>query len=733
MRTTILTVLAVSGLAVGFGCGGPGSRAGQGDGQTAAVTTVVAGETAEQTERMAWWRDARFGMFIHWGLYAVPAGAWPGKGTGHAEWIRDTAQIPVGEYEKLLGQFNPTKFQASEFVRIAQDAGMRYMVITSKHHDGFCLFDSAQTDWDIMSTPFKRDIIAELSAACRQTGTVRAGEKVGVGSQAVRFAVYHSIMDWHHPDYLPRRPWEKANRPEAGADFERFNAYLKAQLLELAQPKYDPGIVWFDGEWEQTWTHERGQDLARHMRKIAPKVIFNNRIDKGRNGMEGNTTGSGFAGDYDTPEQTIPTAGLPGDWETCMTMNNHWGYNASDKDFKTSGELISKLCEIASGGGNFLLNVGPTAEGLIPPESVRILGEVGQWMRVNGEAIYGTARSPFAEIPAWGRVTAKRDGDDTILYLHVIKPPADGKLTLPGVLNTPKVAWLLQSPLSSMLPQVEASSANGVLTVDTSRVTRGALTGSGPVAVYSVRLAGGLDLVPNPVIAAARDAFIDSMEVQIRPDRADCQTHYTLDGSEPTPLSPVIVRTASGGGVPVRVDRSCTIRARVFKDGKPVTPVVTRAMRKVEPAAGRAAAPAKPGLKVQVYRGRWDALPNFDILKPLATKAVTELSTAPAPDQADGYALRFTGYVKIERAGMYELTLASDDGSRVRIGSELVVDHDGPHVMSERRGSVALGAGWHPITVEMFQRGGEAGLKLEISGPGLNKQPVAGGMLGWEE
>jgi len=213
---------------------------------------------AEQDRRMAWWREARFGMFIHWGLYAIPAGEWNGT-TSYAEWIRDSAKIPLEEYEKLQAQFNPVKFDADAWAKLAADAGMKYLVITSKHHDGFGLFDSAQTGWDVGGTPFQRDILAELSAACERRG--------------VRFCTYHSIMDWHHPDYLPRRPWE--SRPAEGADFERFEKYLGAQVTEVVQ-RYRPGVMWFDGEWENTWTHERGLALFDLCRKLDPAMFVNN-------------------------------------------------------------------------------------------------------------------------------------------------------------------------------------------------------------------------------------------------------------------------------------------------------------------------------------------------------------------------------------------------------------------------------------------------------------------------
>jgi alpha-L-fucosidase len=387
-------------------------------------------ETQEQRDsRMAWWRDARFGMFIHWGLYAVPAGEWK-KETDHAEWILETAQIPVEEYEKFTAQFNPVKFDAKEWVNIAREAGMKYIVITSKHHDGFCLFDSQLTDYDVVdATPFKRDILKELSKECHRQG--------------IKICWYHSIMDWHHPDYLPRRNWEK--RSSEAADYDRYVEHLKGQVRELLTNYGEIGVMWFDGEWEETWSRERGFGLYKYVRSLQPNIIINNRVGKGRGGMAGTYDPETAAGDFGTPEQEIPATGLGYDWETCMTMNDHWGYNKHDNNWKSTEDLIRKLVDIASKGGNFLLNVGPTAEGLFPQPSVERLRAIGEWMRVNGESIYGTTASLFGKLE-WGRSTTKGKK----LFLHVFDWPEDGKLSVPGLISRAKTAHLLANPHATL-------------------------------------------------------------------------------------------------------------------------------------------------------------------------------------------------------------------------------------------------------------------------------------------
>lgn len=406
----------------------------------------------KEPDRMDWWREARFGLFIHWGLYSIPAGEWKDR-TDHAEWIRESAQIPLEQYDEFVSQFNPVNFNADEWVAMAKNAGMKYIVITSKHHDGFCLFDSKETDFDVMSTPFKRDILKELSDACAKQG--------------IALCFYHSIMDWHHPDYLPRRNWE-TSRPAEGANMDSYVSHMKKQLKELLTNYGKIGVIWFDGEWEDTWTHDRGKDLYNYLRKLSPDLIINNRVDKGRSGMAGLTKDSTYYGDFGTPEQEIPANGLPGvDWESCMTVNDHWGYNKNDQNWKSSEDLVHKLIDIASKGGNFLLNVGPTSEGVIPQASVDRLKDMGDWMKENGEAIYETQVSPFEKLD-WGRCTQKEDGKNTVLYLHVFDWPNDGKLVVPGLQNKVVEAYALKDKSKAELDVEKAD--DKTITVDVNNV-----------------------------------------------------------------------------------------------------------------------------------------------------------------------------------------------------------------------------------------------------------------------
>lgn len=367
------------------------------------IGTPAAETKSQRDARMRWWREAKFGLFIHWGLYAVPAGTWNGNQIGGiGEWIMNTGKIPVKDYAAFATQFNPTQFNADEWVRTAQAAGMKYVVMTAKHHDGFAMFRSRVDGFNIYdATPFKRDPIAEMAAACRKHG--------------LKFGIYYSqAQDWHHPGGAAYGGhWDPAAQD---GDLHRYVRTVAApQIRELMV--YRPAVLWWDTPIDMT-----PEDIALITAPLAsdPGLILNNRL------------GNGVRGDTETPEQTIPATGFPGrDWETCMTINDTWGYKSSDTNFKSTETLLHNLIDIASKGGNYLLNVGPDATGVIPAPEVQRLRDVGAWMRVNGDAIYGTTHSPFKRLPFEGGATVKGD----TLFLHVFHWPATG-LSLSG-LKTP--------------------------------------------------------------------------------------------------------------------------------------------------------------------------------------------------------------------------------------------------------------------------------------------------------
>ena len=369
------------------------------------------------TADMAWWAKARFGMFIPWGLYAIPGGVWKGKRVpGGGEWIMNTARISDKRYAQLAKQFNPVNFNADQWVKIAKDAGMKYLVITTKHHDGFCMFDTKATNYNVVAgTPWHTDPMALLSKACRKRG--------------IRFGAYYSIMDWHSPDQVGADPAAHNYNPahmKKGRN-RNYLRFLKRQISELIR-QYHTNLIFFDGEWMHGWNRADARALYFHIRRMAPAVILNARI------------GFGY-GDYLTPEQNIPARGLPGSWETNMTLNNTWGYASWDHDWKSSAMLIQHLIHCASGGGNFLLNVGPTDQGMIPqPEAERLM-EVGKWLKVNGQAIYGSDRSPFKTALPFGYATQKPGK----VFLEVIRWPKSHTLAVP-MTNRIAQAYLLANP-----------------------------------------------------------------------------------------------------------------------------------------------------------------------------------------------------------------------------------------------------------------------------------------------
>jgi alpha-L-fucosidase len=365
---------------------------------------------AASDKRMEWWRAARFGMFIHWGLYAIPAGQWQGQPiAGIGEWIMYRARIPVAEYEQLAQQFNPVKFDAEEWVRLAKRAGQNYLTITTKHHDGFCMFDSKLTDYDIVdATPFARDPMKDLAAACQR--------------HDIKLCFYYSqTQDWHHPDGAAN-DWDYE---EAKKDFAGYvENYVKPQVRELLT-NYGPiGMIWFDTP--QRMTREQSQGLVDLVHELQPGCVVNGRIGNG-------------LGDYgQSRDNVIPTERIEYDWEVPATINDTWGFKSDDQNWKSVDDLLHKLVDVASKDGNYLLNVGPTAEGVIPRPSVERLEAMGRWLATNGESIYGTRAGPVQDLQ-WARSTRK--GDTT--YLHVFDWPSSGVLRLPPSLGTVGEARLL--------------------------------------------------------------------------------------------------------------------------------------------------------------------------------------------------------------------------------------------------------------------------------------------------
>ncbi|MBI1223951.1 MAG: hypothetical protein GC192_01825 [Bacteroidetes bacterium] len=655
---------------------------------------------AARNERMEWWREARFGLFIHWGLYAVPAGEWGDKNT-YGEWIRTSAQIPLETYNGFVDKFNPTKFNAHDWVQMAKDAGMKYIVITSKHHDGFAIFDSKVSDFDVMATPFKRDPLKELADECKKEG--------------IKLCFYHSIMDWHHPDYLPRRNWE-VNRSTKGAKFDRYVDYMKAQLKELCTNYGDaPHVLWFDGEWENTWNSDRGKDLYNYVRSLKSDIIINNRVGAHRDGMAGFTAPGQFAGDFGTPEQEIPATGLPGvDWESCMTMNDNWGYNKADKNFKSTKLLLQNLADIASKGGNFLLNVGPTAEGLFPDESIQRLKEMGKWMQKNGESIHGTVASPLGSYD-WGRVTMKANGDNTNLYLHVFdNGPNNRQIVLRGIANTPMGASYLADP-SKKSPRFERVDDAIVLDLPSKLID--------PInTVILLQLKGKPEIHLPPVVKNKLNYFVGSMEIMLASEGANTEIRYTTDGTEPNIMSKLYEE-------PIKITETTTITAATFRDQKLISGVMQQGFWKKEAKPDTPVAAAVPGLQYFYFEGKWEKLPDFDKMTALKKGYVTNFDRSAKNYLGENYGFEYRGFIKVPSTGVYIFSTTSDDGSTLRVDNETVVDNDGQHGSKTVEGAIALKAGYHEFVVRYFNATGGEELKVNWSAENLKEQAIPDGVL----
>lgn len=365
-------------------------------------------------KRTKWWEEARFGMFIHWGLYAIPA---------RGEWVRSEEKLSAEDYQPYFDEFNPVNYKPEEWAKAAKDAGMKYVVMTAKHHDGFCLFDSKLTDYKATNTPAGRDLIREYVEAFRAEGL-----KVGL---------YYSLLDWHHPDYPaygdmyhPMHDNGKYKDIESKKDFSRYIEYLQGQVRELLTNYGKIDIIWFDFSYgDMTGEKWQAIELVKMVHQLQPEIIIDNRLGGDIKAENPEI----YAGDFAAPEQIIPPEGVVNEkgrrvpWEACITLNNHWGYCANDMDYKSPTQVIRALVECVSKGGNLLLNVGPNAKGEIPKESLEILTEVGDWLDRNGESIYGCGKAGF-EKPEWGRFTRKGDK----IYAHILERGI-GPVNIPGM------------------------------------------------------------------------------------------------------------------------------------------------------------------------------------------------------------------------------------------------------------------------------------------------------------
>ncbi len=633
-----------------------------------ALVLQIVGCSQKTQDKMEWWRNARFGMFIHWGIYSVPAGVYDGEEIpGIGEWIMNNAKIPVDEYEKYATQFNPVDFNAEEWVRLAKEAGMKYIVITSKHHDGFAMFHSKVSPYNIVdATPFKRDVITEIAAACKKYG--------------IALGLYYSqAQDWHAPGGTAiGGHWDKAQ----DGDMDQYlDQIALPQVHEILENYGKIKILWFDTP--EGMTPERAAKFMPILQQH-PDLIYNNRL------------GGGVEGDLETPEQHIPATGIPGkNWESCMTMNDTWGYKTNDNNWKSAKTLVRNLIDIASKGGNYLLNVGPTSRGRIPEASIERLQEIGSWMKINGEAIYETSASPFKKIE-WGRCTRKSKDDREILYFHVFDHPDNDLITIPGLAGEIYKAY----PLTNKKDMLKVIDDGNNPKIDMTSVTRDSFA-----MVIVVEISKDFKVYNAPEIQADYDIFLDTVKFKIITDIANSVIHYTTDGAMPNESSPVSENINM-----VNLPASFTLKAVCFLNGKAASGVAEQHFTKEMPVPCIKNKRVKAGLYYRYYEGQWSKLPDFNNLK-VVEKGVCKQPDLLVKKQDYNYGLVYTGYLKIPETNVYQFQLTSDDGSLFRIGGKSLIN-DGLHAMETKIMNIALEKGLHPVEIKFFQAGGDDGLTI---------------------
>ncbi|ETZ21371.1 alpha-L-fucosidase [Pedobacter sp. V48] len=457
------------------------------------VQTGYSQKQLSKDERMKWWREAKFGMFIHWGVYAQFAGIYKGheQRRGGAEWIMNRSKIPVAEYQEMAKSFNPVKYDPDAWVKMAKDAGMKYIIITAKHHDGFALFNSKASKWDITdATPYGKDLLKPLAEACKKQGMKlgfyysQAQDWNNPGGSAARKVMTEG---WLNPDSAKVDAYTEAHHGhwDPAQETKSFAQYIDEvsvpQVKELMTNYGDIAVLWWDTPTNMT--DEAALKLQDAI-KTQPQIITNDRLKR-----------PNFPGDTKTPEQKIPNqAELDGmDWETCMTMNGTWGFRTSDNKWKSTETLIRNLADIASKGGNYLLNIGPKPDGTFPQESIDRLKAIGDWMKVNSEAIYGTKASPIPPVE-WGRCTRKETAKGTTLYFSVFNWPSAGKLVIPNLKNK-----VLSATILATKAKLKTTTENGALTIT--------LPSAAPDSTASVVRVEFEGLVENQMQAKPKEAM----------------------------------------------------------------------------------------------------------------------------------------------------------------------------------------------------------------------------------
>jgi alpha-L-fucosidase len=651
-----------------------------------ALSRIAAADPAPPD--IEWWRRARLGMFVHWGLYSEAGGVWKGKFLpGWSEWMLNRLRISPDVYHATLTpRFDPSEFDADAWVRAAKEAGMEYIVITTKHHDGFANWPSAVSTLDIAATHFGkpiaeggrgRDPLLELSQACARQG--------------LRLGFYYSLLDWAHPDYLPRREWD--TRPTEGNSYHKYAAFMKEQVRELLDGRYGKiAILWGDGNWEHSGQEHRSDEIIAMARELQPGILVNDRWS--------------VLGDYETPENKIPEAGPARPWETCMTLNDSWGYARDDHNFKSAAEVLKNLAEIVSKGGNYLLNIGPDGKGRIDPESIRVLDSMSAWMKTHGASIHGNGVAPLPrpDCGVWTLATGGT-GEPATLNLHLFTAPA-GAVRVAGVIDDPTRVLVPGGEFVAGAWRREGPD----LVVDLDASALAAIGAASPHAVLSLEFAKTPRVIATPILLGDAPIFVDSMRVEFAPPTSGTSIHVTTDGSDPASAAALVADATGSYGV--ELADSALVRARSSWQGHASSAETSASFTRVEPSAAQACDGTNAGLNARVLLGSFEDVPSDAQFAASKTSLVVEGPSIPRGLPEERFAIRLTGLLKAPERGVYRFELTSDDGSELWIDGKLVVDNGGLHGATPKSGDIALAAGCHAIDLRMFESVGSESLSL---------------------
>lgn len=603
-----------------------------------------------------------------------------------ARWREDGLGLRIRfEPQDPATAFRAEGFDAAAWARLAREAGLGYAILGAKGANGFCLFDSAHTEFDSAEAPGARDLVAEFVAAARAEG-------LGIG-------LAYSIRDEHHPDYRAGGSLDEEDR----ASFERYSAFVRDQVRELLT-KYGPiDVLWFENEEDVAWSHRDAEGLVAACRELRPETLLSNRVDKGR-AADGSTV-PGFLGDFATPTEGIPDGVEEWEepWECLVRLPGGAPADANDPSAGAT-TLIRRMIDAASRGGNLLLEVEARDDGGVPPETAETLRRVGAWMSDHAGTVRGALPSPIPPFP-WGRATYLSGERRRTLLLHVFDWPADGQLLVPGLGNDRQVqARLADRPGASLrMKKVE----DGLLVYLP-------LTDRAPDAAASTLVLDfGREPIfySSPVVHAEAAVFTDALEVELASNSPRLAVHYTLDGSEPTKASMLYRK-------PIVLEESATLRARSFDRDRPVASSIERRFERQLPLAAVEPPRLETGLWRVSAQEALERLPAPSEALGGARTPVAGVELLPT-DQGAAVHYRYEGYFHASSAGVWHFALRSDDGARLTLGNRIAIEPDTEPGLRLRETAIALEAGWHPFVVEGFNAGGFADLHLEVTPPSL--------------